>query len=192
MIELTTLWGLLGGPGFLEVRVDSLADSSRCWLPADNRGGFVGLLSELAGRDVWAGVTPRRKRDSWPAEAHCLWAVTDSKAAVAALQAFRPVPTLILREGTSVRCVALWALLRPLGWDWVVRANKRIAHRLRTPKKYASPDFMVRVPGSAVVAGRRSPLRVRTVWHQPEALYMAREVVGRLPEAPDADAWRKA
>ena len=112
-----------------------------------------------------------------------LWARIESGASLALLRAFKPYPTLLLREGQTVRYTALWAVHKPLSPENVERANKRIAHALKTAKKWAHPKFMFQPAGSK---GARSV----EVAYQSAELYPVGRVIGRLADAPEPFDWR--
>lgn len=124
---------------------------------------------------------------------HCrvIWCVVESSASAVALARFKPRPTLVLGEGRTVRQTALWALSRPLGWELAVRANRRLAHRMRGPKRYVEPDHAIRVPGSLVCDGRVRPIRVEVREMNPDAVYLPAEVVRWLRDPPDPNGWRR-
>lgn len=173
------------------VRLLADVDGRRIWpWPATSS---VRALAEHCGRhrDVRLGVAGRRGQDA-EAILPCavLWAVIDSGRAGARLARMRPRPTLVLGEGDSVRRTALWALQAPLQWDWTVRANKRIAHFLGTPKKHAEPTHMIRPPGTHVRDRGLVPLPVVVHELNPDALYTPRAVVGHLRDAPPPKDWR--
>lgn len=143
-------------------------------------------------RDLVMGMAPRDVgREHAIREGQVLWAVFSGSASEGFLRRFRPAPTFVLREGASSRRTAAWALDRPLGVNWLERANRRIAHRLRAPKKTADPITLVAPPCALVVGERRKPVPV-TVEHASSSVYRIKDVVQRLPDAPDPDAWRKA
>ena len=146
----------------------------------------------LEDRDVLLGAAPRPEPGFGYADrASCLWVRTESKAQKAALKAFRPAPTVVLQEGATCRLVALWALAEPLGHDWVLRANKRLAHRLGSPKKHAALEFEFPAPGSCLRHGRQRPVLIRD-WVNPGLpIYRPRDVVARLRDAPEPRDWRE-
>lgn len=121
-----------------------------------------------------------------------LWVRTDTGKEAAKLRNFRPRPAVVIREGASSRYVAFWALLDPLpDLDWLERANRRLAHHLGTKKKYAKDSFTFSLPGAVLREGRSRPVPVELVRFEPEVL-RARDVVGKLRDAPDPDAWRNS
>lgn len=153
--------------------------------------GMVEVLSE--DRDVTIAAAPRRRPGFGSSDlARCLWARVDSKRQQDALRAFRPSPTLVMQEGETTRLVALWALDRPLGYEWLIRANKRIAHRLGAAKKWSAPEFSFPAPGSCLRTDRVRPVLVHVEFFDSGGLFRPRDVVAGLKDAPDADAWRAA
>jgi hypothetical protein len=120
-----------------------------------------------------------------------LWAHTVSGGSSAALDKFRPAPTFVVREGSTSRRTALWALSRPVDVDWVERGNRRIAHRLGTPKKNCGTLGEMYLPGTILRKGRKRPVAVHLEHFDPQALYTARQVVGHLRDAPDPNAWKE-
>lgn len=130
---------------------------------------------------------------SWPGAMPLplLWTRTENKDSARRLERFRPAPSLLLREGDTVRHIAFWLVRRPLTWSQLERANKRIAHNVGAPKKYADPDtFTFPLPGTFLRRGRTRPVPV-TVESMSLETHTAKAIVGRLKDAPDPDAWRK-
>ena len=115
------------------------------------------------------------------------WARVEGTEQNRFLERFRPNPTLIMREGSSSRRTAVWGLCgRPdlLSYEQVVKGNKRIAHALRSPKKWGDPDKMrFPVPGTALREGRQRPVPI-VVEHLSVDEYRPRQVVGRLIDPP--------
>jgi hypothetical protein len=122
---------------------------------------------------------------------HALWAVVDTGEGAAKLARFRPRPTIVLREGDTIKRTAVWALTRPLQWEYTVKGNRRLAHQFQGPKKFVQPDHALRTPGSFVVDGRVVPIPVVPDELNPQGLYTAAQVVKHLREPPDPNGWRK-
>lgn len=191
------LFGMIAGPaGYLQLDWHEETAWRSMWIPCDDLARWRHHANWFSERyDVRVGLTPRsgRAHDGLQ-RCSVLWAVADSRRACERLGRLRPRPTLVLREGDTVRTTALWALDRTMAWDWTVRGNRRIAHAISAPKKWSTPEHAVRLPGSAVRWGRDGPrllpLRVNVVEFEPRAIYEPRRVVGHLPDAPDPDAWR--
>lgn len=187
---LYKLWQCLAhDSGFHEVvALNGLGPDSRAFLPVTDFRllELFALGRDGAGRGTLLSAVPRASKDSLGVgAASVVWARLESGAGAAQLQRFTPAPTFVLREGRTVQRVAIWALLRPLTYEWTMRANRRLAHRLDAKKKHGAPEFMFTPPGASTETGR-------SVWveFESDGLYMPAEVVGRLPDAPDPDAWR--
>lgn len=192
------LFAMLAGPdGNLQLEWYEDFGWQQTWVGCGDLERWRQRMHWFAARyDVRVGVTPRAERSTDGLQrCSVLWAVTASRESCERLQRFRPRPTVVLREGRTVRSVALWALDQRLTWEFTERGNRRLAHALRTPKKFCTPEFAVRPPGSAVRNGpdgpRMFPARINVVEWAPNLTYMARQVVAHLPEPPDPDAWRE-
>ncbi len=159
-----------------------------------DRDGFVRwLMTRGEDRELLVGAGARHGRGFGSSDgARVLWVRVESKRQEEMLRAFRPSPTLVMKEGATCRLVALWSLWRPLGYEYLVRANERLAHAIGSPRKHAVPEFTFAVPGSCLRLGRARPVPVRVVHFDPEAVFTPRMVVGGLRDAPDRDAWRQA
>jgi hypothetical protein len=156
-------------------------------------------LAELV-RDVderWSAeirlTLPRRSLHfGTVSRAGCLWAQTKDPKQVKALERFRPLPTMVLREGGSSRRLALWLLDEQLPYQWALRANKRIAYRLRTVLKTGDPDELrVPLPGTCLRQGKTRPVPVVVERLEMES-FRARQVVGRLKDPPEVPWWEQA
>lgn len=172
---ITTLWAAVaGGEGWLRVRFESDGEPVEHWLPALDRRRCVRVLRGVARLELRPVV--HRTRDNFTTvHASVLWCQLTAGKQWLALRRLPPATLLVRDPGSKVRGVALWALDRSLPEDWFVRANRRIAHAVGAPKKGGAPGAFVR--WGDVVECRPT-------------VYAAREVVGRLPEAPDPNAWR--
>jgi hypothetical protein len=137
---------------------------------------------------------PRKER-GWGTVSRvgCLWAVC-GKQQEKRLQAFRPAPTIVLREGSSARRTALWLLRKPLPYQWALRGNKRIAYRLRAVQKHGDPDELrIALPGTCLRMDRGRPIPV-VMEHLDGELrgFGARELFGRLRDPPEVRWWEQA
>jgi hypothetical protein len=99
-----------------------------------------------------------------------LWARTGSEAAASRLRSFRPLPTVVVREGATTRYVAFWALADPLEPYALEDALRKIGYALAGPNKYAAAKtaFTFHLPGTILRAGRQRPLPVELVRYEPE------------------------
>lgn len=198
--SLTWLDHLLGYPGgFLQLYARHPGgEREEIWIPSPTWRGrsdlahYVTLLESLNADVECSLLRPRR---GWGTckEVPVLHARLEGKKSADLLRNFRPVPTFVIREGSSTRYTAFWALKRPLlRWSDVERANRRLAHALKAPKKFCDPgEFYFAPPGSVLRWNRSRPCPV-VVARAGLEFYAPREVVGHLREAPDPNAWRDA
>lgn len=192
MTALELLWHCCAGDGrgWTLFRFEDPADA--LFVPARSRALFEGaILGQVWDRMPSIHVAPMREANNYREHlaASCLWARVESGEAARRLEAFRPEPTIVLRDGKTVRRTALWALTQELEVEWVRELNRRLQHRFGAPKKHAEVDFAFHPPGTVIRRGRAVEVVVERVV---EALYGAREVAGHLPQSPDPDAWAKA
>lgn len=202
-----TLWSVvMAGSGSMEDRLLLRARTPNEDLFADNDA--VGEVVTLhAGPGEWTRfgrwatyddchVAPVLRRRG-EAEHHTVgqgavvWVKLEDGKAFKRLGAFHSGPTLLLREGGSVRRYAVWALDRSLPLEWIEKACKRLAYHLGAKQKWAHPEAMwLPVPGSTLRHGRESrPLLVRSEVCAPERVYTAKMLVGRLKDPPPPRDW---
>lgn len=188
MIEhVEALWACLAASNFFLLRVDS----EPVWLPVPDRARFrraLGGAEKLASRSELSPLPRSSESTEAIGQCSCLWARVESGKQLDALTKFTPAPSIVLRDGDTLRRTALWALTGELDEQWAERLNRRIAHKLGTPKKYADPTrFTFTTPGAIGEGGK-----LVRVEHMIPEFYGAKEVAGRLQEAPDPHAWRNA
>lgn len=200
------LWQMIkgDGPGYLQFRwrydgglfePESPFHVPAQWVgPTFVRSDLDATCLRLFGlADCSVGAVPRQRPDArYLAGANVLWARLETGKHAEALARFRPAPSLVLREGKSPRRVALWALSSPLSLSYLERANRRLAHRLGTKKKWGAAEFEFHPVGTELSFGRES--RPNVVWAEhvdAGSLFVARGVVGHLQEAPDPRSWMK-
>lgn len=171
-----TFWLLLWGrdSDLHEVKLPE----ATCWIPCPDQRALVRLL-DVPGCEV--SLVPRNKPDPWGWYAsHLLWCHLRTGEAQRQLEAFRPAPTIVLREGRTLHRWALWSLSRPLCGSWVERATARLSYRLRGLRRAGMGDTLI-----------PSPFTGQT-WTEYETtdVYSPRQIVGHLREAPDPNGWR--
>jgi hypothetical protein len=180
---------LAGATGFLRLH----AKSGMHWCPVDDVRCFERWCEAWSyDGDLSVGLVPWMERSEyWTVGGSVFWAHTDSGGSSVALDSFGVKPTLVVREGSTSRRTALWALAAPLTLEWVERGNRRIAHELGTAKKRCGRSGEVFVPGTILRKGRKRPVGVHLEHFDPKALYTAKAVVGHLRDAPDPGAWKR-
>jgi hypothetical protein len=181
------LWALLWGDAgqFHEVQVGH----ATCWIPCSQKRPFTRLMD---ADDVRVSAVPRYRHDAWAlAPAHVLWTRLESPACAGLLARLPTPPTLVVRESGSSRRTALWALSEPLTGQWIKQANERLSHACKGRRGSADPSALIVSPFSRVTLGRTRPSKAY-VEYESGAYATARQIVGRLPDAPDTDGWRAA
>ena len=181
------LWAMLWGERgqVHEVHVGH----ATCWVPCAQQRAFTRLVSS---DDVHLSAVPRHRPDAWAlAPAHVLWARLESPACASLLARLPIAPTLVVREGGSSRRTVLWALSAPLEGSWITRANERLSHACQGRRGTADASALILSPFTRVTIGRARPSKAY-VEYESDSYATARQIVGRLPDAPDVDGWRAA
>jgi hypothetical protein len=164
------------------------------WRPA-NAPGLPALILDLADRyedEITLGLPQSRRWAGGTGHATILWTRVENGGQLEKAKELRPLPTLILREGVSLKRLLIWALEERLPWTEVVAANKRIAYRLGTRQADADPDQLrIPCPGTRLRAGRVKPVPVVCARLETTS-YSCREVTGFLPDPPVVNWWEKA
>ena len=184
------LYGMLG-PGDIEfsLRYMALMDPEdtpewvpQMFIPWSSRRA---VIRAMGCQEAMIGLVPRRPGGGFN-EASCLWARLESTKEANALRRFRPAPTLVLREGRSVKRTVIWSLSTPLNLVWVEKANSRLSYRLGSKKRHGDIGFMTHAPTSPLSTGKQT-------WaeHMSDASYTAKQVVGMLRDRPQPSMdWR--
>lgn len=152
---------------------------------------YMGLLEYLGEtEEVAVSLVPRPER-GWgtASRSNVLWVRSESKAQLEFLRKLRARPSIVLREGHTVRYLAIWELHEPIGYDVTVRFNKRLAHAIRAPKKYAEPEELFVPPGACLRDERSRPVPIIHAGGS-SRVWTPEQVAGGLRDAPDPDAWR--
>lgn len=120
-----------------------------------------------------------------------LWVRTETGDSVKRLARFKPVPTIVLQEGTTKRMVAFWMLERGLSPENIERANRRLSYALNTKAGDCGPSFRFHPPGVILREGRSRPVVVH-VAEQTDELYPV-TITKRLKDRPkpDPSKWSK-
>lgn len=151
---------------------------------------FVRTADERYSPEVLLGI-PATKPGGGVRTATVFWVRVEGTEQNRWLSKFRPLPTMVLREGTSSRRWVLWALDFPVRWTGINRGNRNLAHHMRAPKKWAEPERLwLPAPGTCLRRGVSKPVPVVVERLEPVS-YEPLAVVGRLKEAPEPDAWLK-
>ena len=130
-------------------------------------------------------LLPEPKRfNGGPCGASALWCRIEGRDQLDRARRFRPLPSVVLQEGTSSRRLLLWGLREWLNYFNVEKANRRIAYRLRATQKHGVPENLrVPAPGTFLRAGRARPTPVVVRRCEP-VLFGVDQVAGRLKDPP--------
>lgn len=142
-------------------------------------------------RDVFVAVNPRRAgalnargRQSGGLDAiECCWTLhvdCDTDEACEALEAFQPAAAVIVQSGRGAH--DYWPLRRPLGPEWAVRANRRLAQRLGADLRACDAARILR-PAGTLNFKTNPPKPVECV-RLLVAAYNPADVVGALSDPP--------
>lgn len=165
----------------------------RCGVPGSGERlvNVVRAADERFNEQVEIGI-PAVRVFGGVREATAFWVRVEGTDQNRRLGWFKPAPSLILREGSSSRRVAVWPLAHPVRWVGINRGNRRIAHRLRAPKKHSEPENLwIPAPGTCLRAGRTRPVPI-VVERLELDVFMPLDIVGLLKDPPAADAWMQA
>lgn len=182
-------WG-----GWIPVRLGSWVEERRevIWRqgPAAGLERLVRELDEENDDDVLLGVPQHRPFNGGVGHASVLWARVEGKEQLQRARRLRPLPSLVLQEGTSSRRWLLWALERPAGYFDLRDANRKLAYAIGGVQKHGDPDAVwFPAPGTCLRSGRSRPVPVRVARLTAATYPCAKAVVGRLKEPPDLVPW---
>ena len=183
-MEAKHFWSLLIGEDGHVFQVQFSADGERSntWVPCAQAPAMLERLLCQEGYDTTVSPVARSNKheDDW-GPSWCAWCHCTTKESVRLLDAFPPAPTLVIREGDTIKRWALWALSRPLVGEWILKANERLSYRLKGLRRDASPTVLIPSPyngGNHVAA------------YTDGAYYHPKAVVGGLRDAPERK-WRR-
>lgn len=191
MSDLGTYLGCLFGgepsSSYAELRW-KLRDRSgmgREFVPLGSRDRLARLI-EARGRttDLYLGVAPRPRqqgtRDAIE-RSHVLFVDCDTPESMAALQRFRPQPSMVIGSGTGQH--AYWSMWPPVAPDVLEKANRRIAHVLGADMRATDAARVLRPPGTFnLKTGVPVPVVVQSINVE---IFTAQDVAGALPDPPE-------
>lgn len=178
----------ISGHGWHVVRAEQ-----NWWVKADCPARLAKTIEGHGPRDLSVSIVPYLELGQYRVrgDSPCLWVRTETRDACRRLTRFKPEPSIIIREGSSVRSVALWWLQEPIPAEKLERANGRLSYCLRTKLKHGTSGFEFAPPGTVITEGRAKPLPVVTAGGSGERVSWGR-VVGRLRDRPERPEWIKA
>ena len=137
--------------------------------------------------DLYVGVAPRRRLEGTRAaveRCHALFVDCDTPESIAALDAFRPSPSMVVNSGHGKH--GYWSLWPPVGPDELEHANRRLARALGADMRATDAARILRPPGTF---NHKSGAPVAVTLERLEVeVYTAEQVTGGLPDPPDSRA----
>lgn len=186
LLQLASFAGNEASSSFLEVRClrPDGGPGPREFLPVRELGRAVETVLALRDVNVYVGAAPRVRESGTAQDVErdwSLWCDCDSSEAVAALRAFRPLPSIVVSTSPG-RLQALWPLRQPVAPAWARRANRRIAHKLGADMAATDPARILRAIGSRNF--KHAPPEPVTCRRAELEVFLLADVVGSLPDAP--------
>lgn len=171
-------------------------DGDRRWWHRPGQPGSGGLLADTIREldirysdEILLGLPWHARDAGGTTYATCLWCRIEGTDQQKRAARFRPLPSVVIREGVTTRRWLIWPLRSRAGYFDVLEANKRIAYRLRAVQKYADPDrFWLPAPGTALRVGRCQPVPVVVSRLTTDAFDME-QVVRNLRSPPVVKWW---
>lgn len=168
------------------------------WLRSDapRAGGELARLVRSADErysdEIEIGLPQFRRWNGGVAGATVLWCRITGDDQLKRARRLRPLPSLVVQEGSSSRRWLIWALEEFVRYSALEAANRRLAYALRATQKHGDPDaFLVPAPGTCLRRDRSRPVPVICGRLTTDS-YSLGAVVGRLKEPPAKDAWMGA
>jgi hypothetical protein len=128
------------------------APRDRAFIPVRERDATAQRILELAPRlNAYIGAAPRVREDGTAQAVErvwCLWADLDGRDALERLAKFRPLPSLVIRTGSSDHAHAYWPLRVPVSPAGAQRACRRLALALGGDMAATDPARILRPAGS--------------------------------------------
>lgn len=182
----STWWG-----GHLRVRLGSQPPHQVCyrrWRDPGQFGDLPGLVRQLENDhddEILLGLPVLQRGHQHADVVSMLWARIEGNKQLAYAKAHRPLPSMILREGTSTRRWLLWCLEEKVQWARAAQLNRRLAYRFRAVQRHADPDTLwLPAPGTCARDGRARPVAIRVPRFTLDT-YFAGEVAGHLQDPPE-------
>jgi len=177
--------------GYLRVRLGQQPPHHCCYRQWRDRGqfgdlpGLVRALDEEYDDEVLLGLPVNRRGSEHVDTLSVLWARIEGEKQLQFAKKHRPLPSMILQEGTSTRRWLIWSLDRPVPWGVALESNRRLAYAFRGVQKHADPDTLwLPAPGTCLRDGRSRPVPVR-VSRMTLDSWDAGVVVGGLKSPPE-------
>lgn len=188
LLLMSAFWG-----GWLPIRLGSWGQFEMCWRrgPSQDLAGLVRYLDEHHADTIELGIPreriPKRPEEDGVGRCSILWTRVAGTDQLERARRFRPLPSMVLQEGTSSRRWLIWSLDRPVGYFDAVERNRRLAYAFGAVQKFGNPDeAWLAAPGTCVRSGSR-PVPVRVTRLSTDSY--GPQITDRLKEPPDKLAW---
>lgn len=184
---LNALFGAEAPGGLIEIRYKRESGGmGQAWFGIREIDQAARAIRRLgAATDCYVGVLPRVERRGGAdaiRHGHVLFVDCDAPGSIEALAKFAPAPSIIVSSGHGRH--AYWALSDPIGRDWIVRANRRLAHALDADMCSTDAARILRPPETFNFKGdERRPVTVESLNCE---VYAAADVVGELSDPPES------
>jgi hypothetical protein len=186
LLASSTWWG-----GLLRVRLGSWPEDRfvcQRWRDGAFRGDLaraVRFYDEEFDDEILLGLPWNRKDSGGVGRTSVLWARVEGAEQLRWAKRHRPLPSMILQEGSSSRRWLLWFLEEPVGYVRALELNRRLSYRFGAVQKYADPDVLwLPAPGTCLRADRARPVPVR-VSRMTLDTYWPDDVAGALRDPPE-------
>jgi hypothetical protein len=191
---IEAIWTMIGWAGGY-VPVWRRGDQAVTWhdtrLSAHIIAAMVQGADERRSEQIAFGLPHSRPFNGGCHQATVLWCFISGSDQLRRARAFRPLPSLVLQEGSGSRRLLLWSLRETADYYAAESANRKIAYALHAVQKHSDPDALrIPAPGTCLREGRVKPTPV-VVARLTTADYTARAVTEGLREPPPKDAWRE-
>jgi hypothetical protein len=186
LLASSTWWG-----GQLRVRLGSWPEDRfvcQRWRDGAFRGDLaraVRFYDEEFDDEILIGLPWDRKDSGGVSRTSVLWARVEGAEQLGWAKRFRPLPSMILQEGSSSRRWLLWFLEQPVDYVTALKLNRRLAYKFSAVQKWADPDVLwLPAPGTCLRADRARPVPVR-VSRMTLDTYWPNDVAGALRDPPE-------
>lgn len=182
----TAWWG-----GWIPIRLASWRGREMMWRqgPSSDLPDLVRWLDEENDDEILLGMPQAKPFNGGVGLVSVLWVRVEGKEQLARARRFRPLPSLVLAEGSSTRRLLMWPLERTINYFDATERNRKIAYCLGAKQKWGNPDELwVPAPGTCLRDGRTRPVPV-VVSRLTLGTFWPDQVTARLKEPPAKDAW---
>ncbi len=160
----------------------------RVYRAADELPVAVTAILELGARtDVYVGCAPRAGRAGGLdviARVWVLWVDCDTSQAIAAMGAFTPPPSIVVRSGSDEHRHAYWTLDRPIAANAATAGNRRLAHALGADASAVTTAATILRPPDTRNFKHRPPTPVIAERLQPWLRVSPTQLLDQLPDPP--------